>query len=115
MTPALHKTYRLRNGTVGLVEEALESGDFYGVVTAPGTDMRVKVIWKSDGAAKMRNDGWDLVDEMPQVADDVDEFVAALTDDQVQPSDLSRIASALERIADYLENQPVTVTTETGQ
>lgn len=95
MTPEIGKTYRLRNGTVGLVNELLETGDFYGVVTAPGTELRVKVIWTKDGASKMRGPQWDLTDEMPQVEDDVTEFVRADLEPGT-PSDLSRIADHLE-------------------
>ena len=96
MTPELGKSYRLRNGTVGLVDELLHDGTFYGMVTAPGTDLKVRVIWDKDGASTKRGEMWDLTDEMSQ--DDVVEFVP-----KTAPDNLSRIAVALERIAAVLE------------
>lgn len=116
MTPEINKTYRLRNGTVGLVDEALESGDFYGTVTAPGTDLRVRVIWTKDGAAKMRNDQWDLTDEMPHVEDDVTAgFLPLVGGEVLQPDPLDRIASALERIAEVLVGLNTSAVNEYGE
>lgn len=102
MNLELGKTYRLRNGTLGLVEELLGDGTFYGTVTAPGTDLRVRVIWDKDGASTKRGTAWDLVDEVAHIQDD--EPDAGQRAIVASPSsDLSRIAEALERIAGVLE------------
>ena len=106
MNLELTKTYRLRNGTLGLVEELLGDGTFYGTVTAPPTDLRVRVIWDETGASTKRGTAWDLVEEVEAPSDDEPEQRTYHGPDHGKPapipysSDLSRIASALERIAD---------------
>lgn len=103
MNLELTKTYRLRNGTLGLVEELLNDGTFYGTVTAPPTDLRVRVIWDKDGLSTKRGTAWDLVEEVAVEADDELAHLESMRPTALPPSDLSRIASALERIADALD------------
>ena len=116
MNLELTKTYRLRNGTIGLVEELLGDGTFYGTVTAPPTDLRVRVIWDKDGLSTKRGTAWDLVEEVAVEADDEpagEPFAFGMPVSQKQrefqrnfidAETVGRIASALERIADHLEN-----------
>lgn len=109
MNLELGKTYRLRNGTLGLVEELLGDGTFYGTVTAPPTDLRVRVIWDKDGLSTKRGTAWDLVEEVPVLTDDETTHRIYPGPDHLKPvpigwvTDLSRIATALERIADALD------------
>lgn len=109
MTPEIGKTYLLRNGTRGLVDELLSDGTFYGIVTAPATDLRVRVIWDKDGASTKRGSHWDLTMLAPDIVDDEPEFIQGhpVVDPRnfICAESLTRIAAALERIADHLENQ----------
>lgn len=100
MTPELSQTYRLRNGTIGYVDELLNDGTYYGVVTSPGTDLKVRVIWDKEGRSTKRGEAWDLTDAVEPSADPLIEYDHGPRR-EIDP--MARLATAMERIAAVLE------------